>query len=94
LPCDNYLIDISAIKKDIDKIKDKSIQDQIRKKIVRVKDNPYIGEEKKYSLKNYRVVKVKNQRIVMIYRINEIDCIIIFTMIASHDKAYLNTFIQ
>jgi mRNA-degrading endonuclease RelE of RelBE toxin-antitoxin system len=90
--CIDFKLDISAIEHDINKIKDKEIKTQIKKKIEKVKENPYIGEKKEYKLKDEYAVKVNNQRIVILYHLDEKNCIIIFDHIGPHDTVYKNTF--
>ena len=86
--------DISAIEKQIDDF-DNSIRDQILKKIEKVKENPEIGDKKKHSLgePDYRVVKVNNQRIVIVYKFTaNTPCIVTFIKIDGHDQAYRRTY--
>ncbi len=90
--CDNYSIDASAIEDYIKKVKDKDINEQIKKKIYAVKENPYIGATKTGLIKNHRTVKVNRQKIVILYRIEEENCIIIFIKIGSHDEVYRKTY--
>ncbi len=90
--CDNYSIDLSAIEDYIQKVKDKNIKEQIKKKIYAVKENPYIGATKTGRIKNYRTVKVNRQKIVILYRIEEEDCMAIFIKIGTHDEVYNKTY--
>ncbi len=92
MPCDNYSLDISAIEKYIKSLKNASIKEQIRKKIGRVKKDPSIGESKRFKLKHIYAVKVNHQRIVITYRIDEDECIVVFIDIGTHDEVYGKTF--
>ncbi|MHB1902412.1 MAG: type II toxin-antitoxin system RelE family toxin [Cuniculiplasma sp.] len=72
---------------------DKSIREQIAKKIKKVKENPYIGETKSHGLRGTRAVKVNNQKIVILYRMDSKDpCNVVFISIGSHDEVYKNTY--
>lgn len=87
--------DISAIEDDI-KGYDGSIREQIYKKIEKVKENPEIGETKKFGASNagMRAVKVHRQKIVMFYR-QELDvdpCKVVFVLIDKHDRGYEGTY--
>lgn len=92
MPCKEYSLDISAIEEYIRGL-DKSIREQIVKKITKVKENPFIGETKRHELKGIRAVKVNNQRIVILYKFdNEDPCKIVFINIGTHDEVYKNTY--
>ena len=78
MSCENYTLDLSAIESEINKIKDKSIKEETKKKLEKVKSNPEIGEYKKYKLSGERAVKVNHQRYVMFYHVDEEQCIVIF----------------
>jgi len=73
-------------------MKDASIKNQIRKKIEKIKENPYTGEPKRFKLKGVYAVKVNHQRIVITYRIEDEECMIVFIDIGSHDEVYGKTF--
>ncbi|WP_082180434.1 type II toxin-antitoxin system RelE/ParE family toxin [Acidiplasma sp. MBA-1] len=90
--CDNYSIDVSAIEDYIKKVRDKNIKDQIKNKICAVKKNPYIGATKTGLIANYRAVKVNRQKIVILYKIGEKYCIVIFINIGNHDEFYGRTY--
>lgn len=93
MTCESYSLDVSAIERYIQNVKDNSIRNQIRKKIEKVRKNPSIGETKSYSLKGIHAVKVNNQKIVILYRIDDDDpCKIVFIEIGAHDDVYRNTF--
>lgn len=81
-----YKIDLSAIIKDIEKIKDENIKTQISKKIEKVKENPYFGESKRFAIKDIYVVKVNKQRLLLFYRIdmNVDPPLIIFIKMGPH----------
>ncbi|MHB8372895.1 MAG: hypothetical protein ACYDAO_09170 [Thermoplasmataceae archaeon] len=61
MPCEEYSLDISAIERYI-KNADKSVREQIVKKIKKAKDNPSIGETKSHVLRGIRAVRVNNQK--------------------------------
>ena len=90
--CDTYSLDVSAIEDYIKKVKDKNIKEQIKKKIHAVKENPYIGATKTGRIKNHRTVKVNKQKIVILYIIEEKDCMVIFINIGDHDEVYSRTY--
>lgn len=93
MTCGSYSLDVSAIEKYIKTVGDNSIKNQIRKKIEKVKKNPLNGETKSYSLKGIYAVKVNNQKIVILYKIDDDDpCKIVFIDIGSHDDVYRNTY--
>lgn len=86
-------MDVSAIEAYIHGTKDASIKEQIRKKIEKVKENPLIGETKGFRLRGFRAVKVNNQKIVILYRLDDEDpCKIVFIDIGAHDEVYKNTY--
>ncbi|MHB1471073.1 MAG: type II toxin-antitoxin system RelE/ParE family toxin [Thermoplasmataceae archaeon] len=92
MPCKEYSLDISAIESYIQN-SDGSIKSQIIKKIKKVKRNPFLGETKSHELKGIRAVKVNNQKIVILFRLdNEDPCRIVFIEIGTHDDVYKNTY--
>lgn len=92
MSCENYTLDLSAIEAEINKIKDKSFKEEIKKKLEKVKSNPGIGEYKRYKLSGERAVKVNHQRYVMVYHVDEEQCMVIFDLFERHDQAYKRTF--
>ena len=90
--CDSYSLDLSAIERELKKVKDNEVQKQITRKFERLIENPFIGETKKYKLKNEYVIKVHSQRIVIFYHIDQDNCIVLFDRIEEHDKGYNDTF--
>ena len=92
MSCENYTLDLSAIESEINKIKDKSIKEEIKKKLEKVKSNPEIVEYKRYKLSGERAVKVNHQRYVMVYHVDEEQCMVIFDLFERHDQAYMRTF--
>ena len=92
MSCENYTLDLSAIEAEINKIKDKSFKEEIKKKLEKVKSNPEIGEYKRYKLSGERAVKVNHQRYVMVYHVDEEQCMVIFDLFDRHDQAYKRTF--
>ncbi len=92
MACNNYILDTSAIDKELKKIKDKTTKDSIKNKLMKIKDEPHRPEHKKGRLKNYNVVKIDGQRLVMVYKIDENLCIVIIVDIGSHDDVYKRTF--
>ena len=93
MTCESYSLDVSAIERYIKTVKDNSIRNQIWKKIEKVRKNPSTGETKSYSLKGIYAVKVNNQKIVILYKIDDDDpCKIVFIDIGAHDEVYKNTY--
>ena len=86
--CDSYKLDISAIYDKLKKIEDKNTQDQISKKFRDIMINPYSGEKKKHNLKGHYAKKIKGQRYVLLYKIIEEDCLVIFIDFGPHDEIY------
>jgi len=50
--------------------------------------NPYSGEKKKHNLKGHYAKKIKGQRYVLLYKIIEEDCLVIFIDFGPHDEIY------
>ncbi len=93
MTCNNYSFDTSAIEPYISKIGDASIKEQVKNKLEKVQENPFIGETKSYKLKGIYAVKVNKQRIVILYKIDEEDpCKVVFIDIGSHEDVYRRTF--
>lgn len=90
--CKSYTLDLSAIERELKKLKDSEIQKQIKRKFERLIEDPFIGETKKYKLKNEYVIKIHRQRIVIFYHIDDDNCIVLFDRIEEHDKGYKDTF--
>ena len=90
--CKSYSLDLSAIERELKKLKDSEIQKQIKRKFERLIEDPFIGETKKYKLKSEYVIKVHRQRIVVFYHIDQDNCIVLFDRIEEHDKGYKDTF--
>ena len=90
--CKSYTLDLSAIERELKKVKDSEIQKQIKRKFERLIEDPFIGEQKKYRLKNEYVIKIHRQRIVIFYHIDDDNCIVLFDRIEEHDKGYKDTF--
>lgn len=85
-------MDVSAIEGYIRNLKDASVKDQIRKKLKKVRENPLTGESKRFKLKGIYATKVNRQRIVILYRIVEEDCMIVFIDIGTHEDVYGKTY--
>ncbi|MEM3068248.1 MAG: type II toxin-antitoxin system RelE/ParE family toxin [Thermoplasmata archaeon] len=86
-------MDTSAIDDFICKIKEASIKKQILKKLEKIKENPDIGTPKRFKLKHYYVVKVNNQRIIILYKFDEKDpCKIVCISIGTHEEVYQGTY--
>lgn len=59
--CRDYSLDVSAVK-DCIKNSDGSLREQIRKKILKVKRAPTVGETKSHELTGIGAVKVNKQK--------------------------------
>jgi addiction module RelE/StbE family toxin len=90
--CDKYILDTTAIDKDLKKIRDKATKELIKNKINQIKSQPHRPEHKKGKLKNYNVVKIDGQRLIMVYIIDEDLCQIIIVDLGKHDDVYKRTF--
>ncbi len=91
MQCDKYLLDVSAIQDYIKKA-DGSVKEKIKKKIKKIKENPFNSETKSQMLAGVRAIKVDKQRIVILYTIDDKKCTIIFICIGSHEDCYDNTY--
>ena len=89
--CRDYSLDVSAVQVYI-KNSDGSLREQIRKKLLKVKQDPMVGETKSHESAGIRAVKVNKQKIVILYKVNQDLCQIIFICIGSHDDCYKRTF--
>ncbi len=76
MQCDKYLLDVSAIQDYIKKA-DGSVKEKIKKKIKKIKENPFNSETKSQMLAGVRAIKVDKQRIVILYTIDDKKCTII-----------------
>ncbi|MBN1761700.1 MAG: type II toxin-antitoxin system RelE/ParE family toxin [Methanomicrobia archaeon] len=61
-------------KRDVQKVKDKKIQDRIKKIVQKLKDNPEIGKQLRYDLSGFRSIRLHPFR--MLYEIRD-DLIIL-----------------
>ena len=71
-------------KKKIEKIKDSSLKDKIKKQINKIIENPQIGKPMRYDRKDTRELYVKPFRISYCYNKNEL--IILFLELYHKDK--------
>jgi mRNA-degrading endonuclease RelE of RelBE toxin-antitoxin system len=57
-------------KRDARKVKDKKIQDRIKKTIQKIKDNPEVGKPLRYDLFGLRIIKIPPFRILYEFRVD------------------------
>jgi len=65
----------AEFKKDIEKIRDKKVQERIKKLIQRIIDNPEVGKPLSYDLVGLRSLRVTPFRIIYEYKNNMITLI-------------------
>lgn len=78
------------LKKDLDKLKkkDKSLHEEIGKKILKLAENPELGKPLMNVMAGLRRIHVGGSK-VLIYEIKETEKKIYFISLDNHDKAYL-----
>jgi len=71
-------------RKDLDKITDRSIIKQIRKRIKKIAKNPCVGKPLRYTMAGERTIRVKTYRLIYSY----IGNVIYLLKIKHRKKAY------
>ena len=71
-------------KRDVRKVKDKTIQGRIKKTVQKIKDNPEVGKPLRYDLFGFRNIKIPPFRILYEFR----EDLIILHKFEHRDEVY------
>ena len=71
-------------KRDVRKVKDKTIQGRIKKTVQKIKDNPEVGKPLRYDLFGFRSIKIPPFRILYEFR----EDLIILHKFEHRDEVY------